>query len=94
VRRRREPRDAEGLSVGIRRRTEGPRDRRLGDIGGAPFSLDAEQDDRWGRPAFPIDAAPRPGEGFSLGSMLDVHFVTRMPEPWEAPDAHDRCGPE
>ena len=62
----------------------GPRDRHLGDIGGAPFSIDAEQDDRWGQPAFLIDASPGPGEGFSLDSMLDVHFVTRTED-----DQHD-----
>jgi uncharacterized protein len=55
----------------------GPNDLRLGEIGGVPFCIDAEQYQRWGRPQFVIDVAPGPGQGFALDSLEDVHFVTR-----------------
>lgn len=45
---------------------------------GAPFYVDCEQYERWGRPAFLIDAGWGPAEGFSL-SLPDAHFVTRTP---------------
>jgi uncharacterized protein (DUF779 family) len=51
-------------------------DVRLGELGGAPFYIDADQDERWGRPDFVIDVSPGPAEGFSL-SLPDRHFVTR-----------------
>lgn len=53
-----------------------PNDLLLGVIGGAPFYIDAEQHERWGRPAFVLDVAPGAAEGFSLG-LPDGHFVTR-----------------
>ena len=59
----------------------GPRDLRLGDIGGAPFYIDAEQYERWGRPGFLIDVAPGAAEGFSLEGLEDVHFISRTPDP-------------
>ncbi len=52
-------------------------DLRLGEIGGAPFYIDAEQYERWGRPRFEIDVSPGAGEGFSLEGLEGLHFVTR-----------------
>ncbi len=57
----------------------GPGDMYLGEIGGAPFYIDAEQYERWGRPRFEIDASPGAAEGFSLEGLIDLHFVTRTP---------------
>jgi uncharacterized protein (DUF779 family) len=57
----------------------GPRDRRLGEIGGAPFYIDADQYQRWGTPGFLIDVAPGAAEGFSLEGPEGVHFVSRAP---------------
>jgi uncharacterized protein (DUF779 family) len=54
----------------------GPGDLWLGDVGGVPFYIDAEQFHRWGEPAFVLDVAPGAPEGFSLGAP-DAHFVTR-----------------
>ncbi len=51
-------------------------DMRLGEIGGAPFYIDADMYERWGRPDFVVDVAPEPPEGFSLGPA-DAHFVVR-----------------
>ena len=54
-----------------------PQDVRLGEIGGAPFYIDADQYERWGRPNFLIDVSSGAAEGFSLEGLLAVHFVTR-----------------
>ena len=54
-------------------------DVRLGEIGGAPFYIDAEQYERWGRPRFLIDVAPGAAEGFSLEGLGDVHSISRSP---------------
>jgi uncharacterized protein (DUF779 family) len=54
-----------------------PHDLWLGDIGGAPFYIDGEQYERWGRPRFLIDVLPGSAEGFSLEGVHGVHFVTR-----------------
>jgi hypothetical protein len=51
----------------------------LGDIGGAPFYIDGEQYERWGKPRFLIDVSPGSAEGFSLEGVHGVHFVTRTP---------------
>jgi uncharacterized protein (DUF779 family) len=56
----------------------GPGDLLLGEIGGAPFYIDADQYERWNRPAFVVDVSPSPPEGFSLG-YADTHFVTASP---------------
>jgi uncharacterized protein (DUF779 family) len=53
-----------------------PNDLELGAIGGVPFCVDADQYERWGRPDFVVDVAPGAGQGFSLDSLDDVHFVT------------------
>jgi len=57
----------------------GPHDLLLGKIGGAPFYIDAEQYERWGRPRFEIDVRPGAAEGFSLEGLAGVHFLTRTP---------------
>jgi uncharacterized protein (DUF779 family) len=57
----------------------GPQDLQLGEIGGAPFFIDAEQYERWGRPQFLIDVSPGAAEGFSLEALEGVHFVSRTP---------------
>ena len=56
-----------------------PNDVRLGDIGAAPFYIDSDQYERWGRPRFLIDVAPGAAEGFSLEGLEGVHFVSRTP---------------
>ena len=52
-------------------------DLRLGEIAGAPFYIDREQYERWGRPTFLIDVSDGAAEGFSLEGLEGVHFVTR-----------------
>ena len=54
-------------------------DVQLGEIGGAPFYIDAEQYERWGAPRFLIDVAPGAAEGFSLEGLEGVHFISRSP---------------
>ena len=54
-------------------------DVQLGEIGGAPFYIDAEQYERWGTPQFLIDVAPGAAEGFSLEGLEGVHFISRTP---------------
>ena len=68
----------------------GPNDLLLGELGGVPFYIDAEQYERWNRPAFVLDVAPGAAEGFSLEALDDVHFVSRTPESCErdAPARH------
>ncbi len=53
-----------------------PHDIVLGELNGASFSIDAEQYERWGRPAFVVDLAAGAPEGFSLGPP-EQHFVSR-----------------
>jgi uncharacterized protein len=57
----------------------GPRDVRLGEIGDAPFYIDAEQYERWGKPTFLVDVSPGATEGFSLEGLEGIHFMTRTP---------------
>jgi uncharacterized protein len=54
-----------------------PQDMRLGEIAGAPFYIDTQQYERWGRPHLMIDVSPGANEGFSLEGVDGVHFVTR-----------------
>jgi hypothetical protein len=56
----------------------GVNDLRLGEIASAPFYVDSEQYERWGRPSFLLDVGPGPAQGFSL-SLPDAHLVTRSP---------------
>ena len=53
----------------------GPHDARIGTIADTDVVIDADQDERWGRPSFAIDAAPGAGEGFSLDALEDVHLT-------------------
>lgn len=61
-----------------------PHDLELGEVGGAPFYIDADLYERWNRPAFLLDISPSPPEGFSLGAGK-THFVTRTPRGSLAP---------
>jgi uncharacterized protein (DUF779 family) len=54
-------------------------DVRLGEIGGAPFYIDAQQYERWGKPQFLIDVSPGAADGFSFEGPDGVHFVTQTP---------------
>jgi uncharacterized protein len=56
-----------------------PDDVRLGEIGGAPFYIDAQQYKRWGEPGILIDVMPGAADGFSLEGTEDVRFVTQTP---------------
>jgi uncharacterized protein (DUF779 family) len=55
----------------------GPHDLCLGEIGGVPFYIDAEQYERWRRPTFVVDVRPGESGSFSLEGREGVHFVTR-----------------
>ena len=57
----------------------GPNDVLLGRVGGARVYMPAEQDRRWGQPAFVLDVAPGAADGFSLEAGLGLHFVLRPP---------------
>jgi uncharacterized protein len=57
----------------------GPGDTPLGEVAGAPVYVDAEQDRRWGRPAFVIDVLPGAATSLSLEGADDLHFVLRAP---------------
>ena len=54
---------------------------KLGEIGGAPFYIDEDLDERWGRPPLVIGVADGPAESFSLEALEGVHFVTRTATP-------------
>jgi uncharacterized protein (DUF779 family) len=56
----------------------GPGDLQLGEIGGAPFYVDAQQYERLGRPPILIDVSPGEAEGFSLGGSEGIHFVSHV----------------
>jgi uncharacterized protein len=53
-----------------------PHDVRLGEVAGAPFYVDSDQYERWGKPSFTIEVSPGAAEGFSLEGLEGVHFVT------------------
>ena len=55
----------------------GPNDLLLGELGGMPVYIDAEQDERWNHPQFVLDVAPGPASGFSLEGLDGIHFFTR-----------------
>ena len=57
----------------------GPNDLMLGDVGGCPFHIDAEQYERWNSPSFVLDVAPGEGAGMSLEGAHDLHFVAKPP---------------
>jgi uncharacterized protein (DUF779 family) len=55
----------------------GPGDRRLGEVAGVPFYIDADQDDRWNEPSFLLDLVPGESDTFSLENADRAHFVAR-----------------
>jgi hypothetical protein len=55
----------------------GPNDLELGEVGGVPFFIDAEQYERWNRPSFLLDIAPGTPDAFTLEARDGIHFVTR-----------------
>jgi uncharacterized protein len=57
----------------------GPADVLLGDIAGAPFYINADQDARWGHPSFVVDVRPGAATSFSLEGADGVHFIARAP---------------
>jgi uncharacterized protein len=63
----------------------GSGDLQLGEIGGAPFYIDSDQYERWGRPRFLIDVSEGAAEGFSLEGLVGVHFISRPPLAADAP---------
>ena len=52
---------------------------RLGEIGGAPFYIDAQKYERLGKPPIVIHVSPGAAEGFSLEAVDDLRFVAHMP---------------
>ena len=54
-------------------------DIKLGEVGGAPVYVEAEEYRRWGRPAFVIDVADGAAGAFSLEGLEELHFVSRAP---------------
>jgi uncharacterized protein (DUF779 family) len=56
-----------------------PHDLQLGEIGGAPFFIDAQTYERLGKPPIVIDVSPGAAEGFSLEALDGLHFVAHMP---------------
>jgi uncharacterized protein (DUF779 family) len=58
----------------------GPHDRRLGEVDGVPFYIDADQYRRWGEPDFVLEVGAGAPEGFSIG-LADAHLVTHSRPP-------------
>ena len=61
-------------------------DVKLGEVGGAPFYVEAEEYRRSDRPAVEIDVEAGGAGRFSLEGLEEVHFVTR-PLPQDRPQA-------
>ena len=55
----------------------GARDVCLGEIGGTPFYIGAQQYELWQHTQLLIDVVPGRGSGFSLEAPLGVRFLTR-----------------
>jgi hypothetical protein len=55
----------------------GARDVLLGEIGGTPFYIGAQQFEVWEHTQLLIDVVPGRGGGFSLEAPLGVRFLTR-----------------
>ncbi len=53
----------------------GPNDLLLGDVDGCSFHIDADQYERWNRPALVLDVAAGTGSSMSLEETHGVHFV-------------------
>src|SRR3954452_23947310 len=58
-----------------------PGDVHLGHIGGAAFYIDADQYERWRRPAFVLDVAPGAAESFSLQGLQGLPLLSRRERP-------------
>ena len=56
-----------------------PHDAQLGEVGGAPFYIDAQTYERSGKPPIVIHVSPGAAEGFSLEAVDDLRFVAHMP---------------
>ena len=54
----------------------GPNDVKIGEVGGAPYFMDADVYDRWGRPRFRLDVSSGATDGFSLEGTEGIHFVS------------------
>ena len=50
---------------------------KLGEIGGVPFYMDADQFDYWKHTQLIIDVVPGRGHGFSVEAPEGVRFLTR-----------------
>jgi uncharacterized protein len=59
--------------------TVGAGDLLLGELDGTPFYIDADQYERWNRPAFRLDLRPGTTDSFSLEAADGVHFVSSTP---------------
>jgi hypothetical protein len=57
----------------------GPNDLLLGEVGGCPFYIDADQYERWNRPSLVLEVAAGAGSGMSLEGVHDLHFRTDRP---------------
>jgi len=55
----------------------GGSDVKLGEIGGVPFYMDADQFDYWKHTQLVIDVVPGRGSGFSLEAPEGLRFLTR-----------------
>ena len=55
----------------------GCNDVKLGEIGGVPFYMDADQFDYWKHTQLIIDVVPGRGHGFSVEAPEGVRFLTR-----------------
>ena len=55
----------------------GGNDVKLGEIGGCPFYMDADQFDYWKHTQLIIDVVPGRGHGFSVEAPEGVRFLTR-----------------
>jgi uncharacterized protein len=72
----------------------GSRDVLLGEIGGTPFYIGAEQFELWRHTQLLIDVVPGRGGGFSVEAPLGVRFLTRSRVFDPAEKAWlDRCPP-
>jgi hypothetical protein len=72
----------------------GQRDVCLGEIGGTPFYIGAQQYETWQHTQLLIDVVPGRGSGFSLEAPLGVRFLTRSRVFDEAEQAWlDSCPP-
>ena len=57
-----------------------PNDTKLGEIGGCPFYVDAEDDREWSQMRFIVDVEQGAGGGISLEGLEDFHFVIHIPD--------------